>query len=320
MVSVIVLCYNQAEFVTATLDSVAAQTFKDTELILVDDSSTDASVKVIEEWINRRNIVCTLIRHKANMGICRSLNDAITAARGTFISITAADDLWTADKIADQIALMESAPDTVGVVYSDAYQIDRHGLPLPGTLIQSYRPGPPPEGNIHAALWECNFVPPPTTLIRRRCFDAVGLYDEKLYFEDWDMWLRISRQFEFLYMVQPTAYYRVLASSMWRSKQETIQKAIVRMYIKHLRGGALPREERDIILGRLRYLAVDAYKRGYPGASELMILLCKYIRDLRFFMLTAACYAHIPAAVTRVYCRLRYAFSLPLRSARWRGI
>ena len=75
LVSMIVPCYNQARFVLETLESVRAQTYKPTELIIVDDCSSDDSVAIIEQWLQENGIHCTFIRHHKNRGICRSLNE-----------------------------------------------------------------------------------------------------------------------------------------------------------------------------------------------------------------------------------------------------
>ena len=82
LVSMIVICYNQARFVVETLESVKAQSYKNTELIIVDDCSTDDSVAVIERWLRENGIQCTFIRHEKNQGVCKALNDALAVASG----------------------------------------------------------------------------------------------------------------------------------------------------------------------------------------------------------------------------------------------
>ena len=134
--STIVLSYNQCQYVLETLESVKAQTYKVTELIIVDDCSTDDSVAIIERWLQENKINCTFIRHEKNQGICKSLNEALAVATGKYISMVASDDIWLPDKIARQVEIMEAQPDQVGILYSDAFQIDEHGYPLPKCLLQ----------------------------------------------------------------------------------------------------------------------------------------------------------------------------------------
>ena len=176
LVSTIVLCYNQSQFVLETLESVKAQTYKATQLIIVDDCSSDDSVATIERWLQENGIDCTFIRHQKNQGICKSLNDALAVATGKYISMVASDDVWLPDKIARQVEIMESQPDHVGVLYSDAFQIDEHGHALPDMFIAAHRKLPEmPQGASTRCLLEGNFIPGMTTLIRRSCYDKVGL-------------------------------------------------------------------------------------------------------------------------------------------------
>src|SRR5580700_4603213 len=160
LVSMIVVCYNQSRFVVETLESVKAQTYKATQLIIVDDCSSDSSVPTIERWLRENGIDCTFIRHKTNQGICKSLNDALAVATGKYLSMIAADDTWLPDKIARQVEIMESQPDDVGVIYSDAYQMDANGHPLPDLLIAAnWKLAEMPQGSVLDRLLQGNFIP-----------------------------------------------------------------------------------------------------------------------------------------------------------------
>ena len=75
-----------------------------------------------------------------------------------------------------------------------------------------------PAGNIQQVLWEGNFIPAMTTMTRRECVERVGLYDETLFYEDWDMWLRIAKHYNFFYSEQVSAKYRLVGTSMVRSQ------------------------------------------------------------------------------------------------------
>jgi glycosyltransferase involved in cell wall biosynthesis len=206
LVSTIVLSYNQRQYVLETLESVKAQTYKTTEFIIVDDCSTDDSVAIIERWLQENKIQCTFIRHDRNQGICKSLNDALAVATGKYVSIVASDDIWLPDKIARQVEIMESHSDQVGVLYSDAFRMDENGQTLPGMLIEtSWKLTEMPQGQVLDLMLTGNFIPGLTTLIRRSCYDEVGFYDENLPWEDWDMWMRIARQYAFVFSPIPSA-------------------------------------------------------------------------------------------------------------------
>lgn len=210
-VTVIALCYNHARFAEECLNSIAKQI--DHQLIIVDDCSKDNSVEVIRRWIAENRIDCAFITHDKNQGVCKSLNEALTLATGEFVSIVATDDVWLETKIADQLPYFQDS--RVAVVYGDAYRIDAEGKLLEPNFIQTYRHfSTLPEGNIFSTLLEGNFIPAPTVMIRRACLDVVGPYDERLCYEDYDMWLRLAQRFLFAYCPKVGAKYRHLNTSL----------------------------------------------------------------------------------------------------------
>src|SRR6266478_3036286 len=178
LVTAFVGCYNHSRFVEECLDSVRQQTYPNLQVIIFDDCSTDDSVSVIDNWLKKHRLDWQFIRHNRNVGICASLNEALRLARGKYISMVAADDVWLPDKTARQVEMMERLPEDVGVVYSDAFQIDENGATLPQMFIEAQRNFAfPPKGLLFDVLLEGNFIPAMTTLIRRECFTQVGTYD-----------------------------------------------------------------------------------------------------------------------------------------------
>jgi glycosyltransferase involved in cell wall biosynthesis len=282
LVSMIVLCYNQARFVSETLDSVKAQTYKTTELIIVDDCSADDSAAIIQEWLQHNAIDCTFIRHQNNQGICKSLNDALAVAKGKYISMTASDDVWLADKLARQVEIMESQPDHVGVLYSDAFQMDEHGNSLPHMFINAHTALPEaPQGQLLDALLEGNFIPAMTTLVRRRCYEKVGFFDKNLPWEDWDMWMRIARHYWFIYSPTPSARYRIHAQSYSRSKPGRMYRESLKVSIKQLRLGHLSDDQRVRLTAIILRNAKELYKRDDADASNILLDIWRATRNKR---------------------------------------
>jgi glycosyltransferase involved in cell wall biosynthesis len=274
LVSTIVLSYNQSGFVVETLEGVKAQTYKPTQLIIIDDCSTDDSVATIERWLQANGMDCTFIRHQKNLGICKSLNDALAVATGKYVSMIASDDVWLPDKIARQVALLESQPDHVGIAYSDAFQIDEQGRPLPNMFIAAHRKLPEmPQGEILNVLLEGNFIPGMTTLVRRGCYDRVGLYDENLPWEDWDMWMRIARRYTFLYLPTPTAKYRRHEKSLSRSDRVAMLKGSFKTCLKQFDLGHLNEAQKLSLTNRLLDVSEELYGRGDAEASALLLAL-----------------------------------------------
>jgi glycosyltransferase involved in cell wall biosynthesis len=274
LVSAIVLSYNQSRFVLETLESVKAQTYGAIQLVIVDDCSSDDSVAIIEHWLHENKIDCTFIRHQQNHGICKSLNDALAVARGKYISMTASDDVWLPDKIARQVEIMESQPDHVGMLYSDAFQMDEHGDLLPDMFIARHRKlAEIPQGHVLNRLLEGNFIPAMTTLVRRSCYEQLGFFDESLPWEDWDMWMRIARHYWFVYSPTPSAQYRIHSQSYCQAKPARIYKEAFKIGLKHLRLGDLNEDQRSILVATMLNYAMEVYKRNDPDASRILLTL-----------------------------------------------
>jgi glycosyltransferase involved in cell wall biosynthesis len=277
LVSAIVLCYNQARFVVECLEAVKAQNYPNLELIINDDASVDDSVAVIDGWLAKNNISHHFLKSKTNQGICRSLNNSLKIARGKYVSGIAADDVWLPGKLHAEVELLEGLPNRVGVVYSDALQMDENGKLLPEKFIQAHRHfDAMPTGNLHKILWEGNFIPAMATMTRRECFDRVGLYDVDLFFEDWDIWLRIARFYEFAYSEQISAKYRLVRTSMVRSQWSRLVDAMCQVCIKHLKSGQLNSEIKQIAAAKLRALSTISFEQKSAHHKKNLLQAMKY--------------------------------------------
>lgn len=274
LVTIIAVCYNHERFVAECLDHIRAQDYPHVQIVIVDDCSRDGSVRAIREWIAASGIDCQFIAHERNQGVCRTFNEAVRLARGKYISLIATDDTWMPDKISRQVALMEALPDEVGVLYSDAYQIDEHGRRLPQTFIEAHR-RQPLEGDLFDTLAVANFIPAMTTLIRRSVFDRVGPYDERLVFEDFDFWMRAAEHYRFAFSDVPSACYRVLQTSMVRTVLTKEPPAVhLTYFLIHRKALASPRlgaASRAVVTDLYSGRAVSLYKAGHPYAARALL-------------------------------------------------
>lgn len=273
LVTVIAVCYNHSRFLAECLDSIRKQIYQNLQVIIMDDCSQDGSVEAIRAWIERHGIGCKFVAHQQNQGLCRTLNEALSHAQGKYVSMIATDDVWMPEKIARQVAQMEVLPEDIGVLYSDAYQMDESGTPLPTMFIADHLDHKEmPEGNIFSVLLEANFIPAMSTLIRRSVYARVGNYDERLVYEDWDMWLRISRQFRFTYSTYVSAKYRIVSSSLTRAVLRARGNArFTSEFViaeKVLSLGSLTIQQQALLRGRLASCGRDLYMGDHPAAKK----------------------------------------------------
>jgi len=208
-VSVIIPSYNCEPYIAATLDSVLNQSFKDIELIVVDDGSTDRTVEIVSSYGAPVRLIT-----QTNARVCAARNRGIREARGEFVCLMDHDDYWFPEKLARQLQEFESNPE-IGVVYSSFINWHANGqgqFPRPGGFDVTVTPDdvdPEFSGWIyHLFLLDC-WMLTSTAMFRSTVFKACGGFDEGLPFsEDWELWFRISRQFKMSKLRRATTLYR----------------------------------------------------------------------------------------------------------------
>ncbi|MDQ2770323.1 MAG: glycosyltransferase, partial [Bacteroidota bacterium] len=216
LVTIVALCHNHAPFLREALDSIVAQTYPALEVWLVDDASTDNSPVLLREYA-ASNPGWQLRLLPENVGNCRAFNLALRASQGAFIIDFATDDVLLPGRVAAQVAAFQRAEASVGMVYSNAELIDEAGHSL-GLHHQpdsrgNLRPVPA-SGWLLAEVLRRYFISTPTMMMRRACLESLGGYDETLAYEDFDFWVRASREWQFLYLDEITTRKRKHPRSM----------------------------------------------------------------------------------------------------------
>lgn len=261
-VSVIMPAYNAAAFLPEALDSVLAQTYRDWEIVVADDGSTDATRAVIEA---REPDFGGRLRYfvQRNRGVSAARNLALRHARGELLAFLDADDVWLPQRLERGVAVLDSQP-SAGLVHSRVRRIDRQSRP-------ASPPSPPPlrylQGNIAAHLYTRRaHILTLTVLVRRVCLNRVGLFDETLpVTEDRDLWFRVAALFNVAYLDEELACYRTGGNSL-SGNWERMCASQLRFLEKHRASGAanqrqyrqalanVHRERGDVLfnLGQLR--------------------------------------------------------------------
>ncbi len=186
-VAVVVPAYNAANYLARALDSVLAQTHADTSLYVIDDGSTDETPSVVESYADR--VIHCRQKH-AGQAVAR--NHGIRMSGSPFIAFLDADDYWEPDKLERQIAVLKQNP-AMGLVCTDCATINQ------GKLAGSHFGGEQGArvGKLFDRLVRDCFIFTPTVLVRRKCLEEVGLFNESLVVsEDFNLWLRIAARWE----------------------------------------------------------------------------------------------------------------------------
>jgi glycosyltransferase involved in cell wall biosynthesis len=181
-------------------------------LIVIDDGSSDGSGKVIKNWmVNHPD--ATLILNGRNLGYCKSFNKAYRVSKGELLIDLSADDVLLPHRVEQGVKLFVNAGNEVGVVFSDAQYIDEHG-----NLLRLHSEKFPhqtiPQGDVYREVIHRYFICSPTMMFRRSVLEGLHGYDESLAFEDFDFWIRASRNFRFIYSPEVLVKKREVASSL----------------------------------------------------------------------------------------------------------
>ena len=204
-ISVVVGTYNHGRYIGECLQSVLDQTYRNVEVIVIDDGSTDDTRQAVEPFIDRITYV-----YQENQGRAAARNHGIQKARFDWIAIIDADDLWEPTKLEKQVAAIHKHPqidiivtnacffknDQVIVEDFFAKMVLMHRTPVieDGTLRIF-------EDKLFPLFIRENFVNQSSILLRKKCFETEGLYNnEYKRCEDRDLWLRLARRFTFAYL------------------------------------------------------------------------------------------------------------------------
>lgn len=202
LVSIVIPCYNHAQFVQETIKSVIDQDYENIELIIIDDGSKDNSVSAIQELVPicEERFVRFEFRSRPNRGLSSTLNESMRWCKGVYYFALASDDIIYPTIISKEVALLEKRLDC-GMCHTHAESI--YSKPNPKKIVaKSY------EFNFQELIRK-NRVYAPTVMIRMSVLRELGGFDEDLYMEDWDMWLRIlDAGYKMCFVNEVLAFYR----------------------------------------------------------------------------------------------------------------
>ncbi len=200
-VSVILPSYNDADFLPGAIDSVLNQTWKDLELIVVNDGSTDHTKDVLAAYQHDPRVI---VIHKNNEKLPRALNTGFENARGEYLTWTSADNFMLPQMLERLVNTLDSSPD-IALVYADWQVIDDAGDILGVVKTLDYD---------HHLLMRVNYINA-CFLYRRECQETIGLYDPQYSLaEDWEYWWRISQHFTMQRVPEVLYQYRVHKGSL----------------------------------------------------------------------------------------------------------
>ena len=209
LVTVLIPTFNYAHYLPESVDSVAQQTFRDFEIIVVDDGSVDETAAVVA-GLRCPNL--RYVRHEQNLGPPAARNSGLAIARGRFVALLDADDAMKPSNLARKVEVLERHQD-VALVHGPVEPMDERSRPLGRTRADD--DGEAQIENLFPEILHGNLIACSSVLARKEAIDEVGGFDPRLrYAEDWDLWVRLAHRFRFAYLPAPLVRYRIHVASM----------------------------------------------------------------------------------------------------------
>lgn len=201
--SVIINCHNSEKFLAEALNSVLLQTFKDFEVIVLDNASTDRTASIAKSF--KENVKYFYSENKLSLGQAR--NVAISYASGTFLAFLDSDDTWLTNKLARQFEAIHSAKTDrkIGICGCDAMRVNYDLSPI----IEYSKGRKFSDSNILLSLIQDCFIPMSSCTVSKEICESLGGFNENYeIIEEWDLWIRIAMQYELIYLDEVLANVR----------------------------------------------------------------------------------------------------------------
>lgn len=262
-VSICIPTYNRKEYIKETIDSILSQTYKDFEIVIVDDGSTDGTEDVLKEL----DIPVTYYWQE-NSGDAAARNKLIELAKGKYISFIDSDDLLMPDAIERMVRIMEAEDGNV-IVYGSYFRIDKHGKIYGRCKRRLY------SGSITQHLFESILVHACGSLFPTRILRESPAFDTSFHIcSDYDLWLRLSMKYRFIALRDPTFKRRRHSTNLSKASLENclIEFQVVNQFYNNNGGKQLiPKAIAAKVLSRKKCRAGRyAIREGlYDQACEL---------------------------------------------------
>lgn len=244
-ISAYIPSYNQISYLSEAIESVLSQSLRPTQVIIVDDCSTDGSQALIDGFSARFPGLFTTIFHSQNEGIARTRIHALEAVTGEYVSYVDGDDRLLPTKFEKEAQALLGHPNTE-ISYSNNFYMSKDGTRV-GVWADGEKPS---QGGVFGQTFARDF--PRRNLFRMELvrYDAwrrVGFHDTNLRIcEDWEMRIRLSRQYQVAYVDEPLSEIRLHSDGLSRLPPEEHLRAFEYIYQKHRKQlRALPQDERQ---------------------------------------------------------------------------
>jgi glycosyltransferase involved in cell wall biosynthesis len=233
LISVVVLNHNNGPFIGETIQSVVLQAYREWEMIIIENASTDDSWEIIQAWMKREPRI-QAVRLSRAVSIPAGRNLGLVRARGIYIAPLDSDDAWLPELLCREVEFMERGENAeIGVCGANSILIDSEGTEI------GRKDFPQTDAECRRAFWYRNPFCHCAVLVRRTCFDQFGVYDESFALaEDLELWMRLGQAFRLRNLPEHLARIRVSGRNVTRRKhRELIRQTLCARRLARARYG-----------------------------------------------------------------------------------
>jgi glycosyltransferase involved in cell wall biosynthesis len=273
LVSIIMPAYNAEKTIKESIQSVLDQTYKEWELLIVNDGSTDRTEPVVESYKDER---IKLISQK-NGGVSNARNNALRQAQGEYISFLDSDDLWIKTKLELQLEYLEK--NNLKFVYTKSYSFigDSSDIKKAFTFVNlGFKDS--------EEILIYNFIPILTVLFHKSILKDVGYFDESLQgTEDWDYWIQVLQKYKVGHMEDYLSKYRIINTGLSKNfekhfiQEEKVFEKNRRLYNDLIYKNRIWFSNKKLAIISLQTKDYYAFVRYFSKLLNKPILLAKFI-------------------------------------------
>lgn len=281
VVSILCLSMNHAAYVKEGCISIINQTYRDIELLYVDNNSVDDTFEIADELFKTSGLQYRGYKRTENFGISANLNFLLNQAKGEYIAILSLDDWWEKDNLHIKVDYLR-ANEQFALTYSNGYKY----LEASQNRVLFYQ-HTQKSGWLFKDLLQGNLFQVVSIVYRHNAILKVGSFDENSRIEDWDMYLRIAEKYQIGYVADACCYYRITGNNI-SADTKFMDKGFEYYFKKYAHHPEIKIAKKNVRMAQAYYLANDL-----PGVKSLLKIVCHMQWNRNYLKQIVRCLAGI---------------------------
>jgi alpha-1,3-rhamnosyltransferase len=269
LVTIGIPVFNGEKYIIESLNSITDQRYSNIEICIVDDASTDNSFQLCKKWVEKSRFPVKILKNKSNLGLSATCNIILNQANGKYLQLFDQDDIMIPEKIENDVEQFQQLDEETALIYSKVQLINEKGELINEEYNNRIGFNGIVPTDAFAEMIKKNFIPAPTVLMRTDQVRETGGYDESVVYNDWDMWLKLTKNHKIAYRNIITVHYRLHINSIMadHSNENQINRneLTILMIKKHL---GVSKYYDDLVVKKVRELSIYSYFLGSKTAAS----------------------------------------------------